>query len=121
MTGMSATYGLAELLAQAGAGMRDGGYVSGPGGPRSDRVPRALSNGEFVVNAAATARNRAMLEAMNSGRDVGGGISINMPITVNGEGNRQTGAEIARQVELAVIPVLKKHMRPGGVLAQGAR
>jgi TP901 family phage tail tape measure protein len=121
MTGMTAAFGLAELLAASGAGLKDGGYVSGPGGPRADRIPAALSNGEFVVNAAATARNRAMLEAMNAGRSVGGGISINMPITVNGEGGKQAGAEIARQVELAVIPVLKKHMRPGGVLAQGAR
>jgi hypothetical protein len=47
--------------------LADGGYVSGPGGPRSDSIPANLSNGEFVVNAAGTARNRALLEAINSG------------------------------------------------------
>src|ERR1051326_621535 len=28
----------------------DGGLVSGPGGPRDDKIPARLSNGEFVVN-----------------------------------------------------------------------
>jgi hypothetical protein len=31
-----------------------GGHVSGPGGPKSDMIPAMLSNGEFVMNAAAT-------------------------------------------------------------------
>lgn len=48
--------------------LADGGYVVGPGGPRSDRVPANLSNGEYVVNAAATAANRPWLDAINSGR-----------------------------------------------------
>lgn len=33
----------------------DGGYISGPGGPRDDLIPARLSNGEFVQQAAATA------------------------------------------------------------------
>lgn len=44
-----------------------GGPVVGPGGPTDDRVPILASNGEFVVNAAATARNRPLLEAINAG------------------------------------------------------
>lgn len=48
----------------------DGGYVAGPGGPKSDSIVARLSNGEFVVNAAATAKNRDILEAMNSGTGV---------------------------------------------------
>jgi hypothetical protein len=39
-----------------------GGYIRGPGGPRDDMIPSWLSNGEFVVNAYATARNLALLE-----------------------------------------------------------
>jgi TP901 family phage tail tape measure protein len=50
------------------AGMADGGLVSGPGGPRDDRVPAWLSNGEFVVNAQSTRLFRPMLEAINDGR-----------------------------------------------------
>lgn len=33
-----------------------GGQVSGPGGPREDKVPAMLSNGEYVVQAAAVNR-----------------------------------------------------------------
>lgn len=43
-----------------------GGIITGPGGPRDDVIPALLSNGEFVVNAAATARNRPFLEAINA-------------------------------------------------------
>lgn len=46
----------------------DGGYISGPGGPRDDLVRAWLSNGEFVINAAATSRFRPLLEAINSGK-----------------------------------------------------
>ncbi|TQS29126.1 phage tail tape measure protein [Microbispora sp. KK1-11] len=52
----------------------DGGLVTGPGGPRDDRVPILASNGEFVVNAAATSRHRDLLEAINAGRFAAGGL-----------------------------------------------
>lgn len=45
-----------------------GGFVRGAGGPRTDSINARLSNGEFVINAAATRRYRALLEAINSGR-----------------------------------------------------
>ncbi|MNN39603.1 hypothetical protein D3C81_1536500 [compost metagenome] len=51
-------------------GFADGGYVSGAGTSRSDSIPAKLSNGEFVINAAATRKNRALLEAINSGERV---------------------------------------------------
>ncbi|GAA0347909.1 hypothetical protein NE235_10725 [Actinoallomurus spadix] len=44
-----------------------GGSVSGPGTATSDSIPAMLSNGEFVVNAAQTARFLPLLEAINSG------------------------------------------------------
>lgn len=49
---------------------KDGGFVSGPGGSRTDSIPARLSDGEFVVNAQATANNRPLLEAINSGAQV---------------------------------------------------
>lgn len=49
---------------------KDGGEVVGPGGPRSDSVPARLSNGEFVVNAKATAKNKPLLEAINNGQQI---------------------------------------------------
>ncbi|MFK4256449.1 D-alanyl-D-alanine carboxypeptidase family protein [Agrobacterium tumefaciens] len=92
-------------------GFADGGHVSGPGTGTSDSIPARLSDGEFVVNARATKKNRAVLEAINTGRIASfaeGGyagdtaafrkpdlvvangnaavqaISINAPITVSG-------------------------------------
>lgn len=53
------------------AGMADGGPVRGVGGPREDNQLRWLSVGEYVVNAKAAKKNRAMLDAMN----YGGGIA----------------------------------------------
>jgi hypothetical protein len=57
-------------------GRAGGGLLSGPGTGTSDSITGVdgrgvpivrVSTGEFVVNAAATARNRAQLEAINNG------------------------------------------------------
>jgi cell wall-associated NlpC family hydrolase len=53
--------------------LASGGPVGGQGGPRSDNQLRWLSPGEFVVNARAAARHRAMLEAINAPRMATGG------------------------------------------------
>lgn len=48
--------------------MSVGGPVVGPGSPTSDSVAVDLSNGEFVVSAAGTAKTpRGVLDALNSG------------------------------------------------------
>lgn len=60
------------LLREAGGsnqGHASGGYITGPGGPRDDKIPARLSNGEFVVNAQATSRHRELLEVINNGRE----------------------------------------------------
>jgi tape measure domain-containing protein len=44
-----------------------GGPIRGPGTGTSDSILARLSNGEFVVNAAATARHRGLLETINNG------------------------------------------------------
>lgn len=51
--------------------LAEGGYVSGPGGPKEDKVPAWLSNGEFVMNAAATAAYLPELERMNQAGRIG--------------------------------------------------
>ena len=43
------------------------GPVVGPGGPRDDKIPAMISNGEFIVNAASTRRNLRLLHMINSG------------------------------------------------------
>lgn len=46
-----------------------GGFVSGPGTATSDSIPALLSNGEYVLNAAAVRRlGVARLNGLNSGR-----------------------------------------------------
>lgn len=50
----------------------EGGPVFGPGGPKDDKVLMWGSNGEFMMNAAATARYRPLLELMNAGSPIAG-------------------------------------------------
>jgi hypothetical protein len=64
-------------------GYDSGGRIRGPGGPRDDKVLLWGSNGEFVMNAAATQKWLPILEAMNAGklpqlRD-GGGVGFLAP------------------------------------------
>lgn len=44
-----------------------GGYVSGPGGPKEDKIPALLSNGEFVINAQSTKKFKPLIQMINSG------------------------------------------------------
>ncbi|MEL6316140.1 MAG: hypothetical protein AAFR16_00730 [Pseudomonadota bacterium] len=120
-------------------GFADGGFVSGPGGPREDRIVARLSAGEFVVNARDAARNRSLLEAINNGmpafRDgglvapaappvsAGGGgssVMINTPISVTVEGGAgdgdDTGRRVGEAVKRAVQAQLLDQLRPGGLL-----
>lgn len=60
-----------------------GGLVRGPGGPTDDKITARISNGEFVVRAAATRRHLPLLEAINSGSAMpamaatgGGGLHV---------------------------------------------
>lgn len=64
---ISSTVALSEILSAVGSSFATGGYVAGPGNGTSDSILAMLSNGEYVVNAKATAANRAILEQMNSG------------------------------------------------------
>ena len=70
----------------------EGGMIYGPGGPRDDRVPIWASNGEMMINAAATARHRPLLEMINAGAPVrafadGGAIDGSRYGAVNGPAN----------------------------------
>lgn len=77
------SYGVKGRYSAVGAlgpkGYYDGGLVFGQGGPRQDRIPAYLSNGEYVINAAATAKNLELLKAINSGQQPSvGGVSISV-------------------------------------------
>ncbi len=63
--------------------LANGGRVRGPGGPRDDKVLMWGSNGEFMMNAAATQKWLPILEAMNADRlpkrANGGPVGFSMP------------------------------------------
>ena len=53
-----------------------GGWVAP--GPGTDTVPALLTPGEFVVHRAAAQKHAALLNAVNSGRDVPSNISVHI-------------------------------------------
>lgn len=89
---VAATASIIANIQAVALNFKDGGYVNGPGGPRDDRIRANLSDGEFVVNARATARNRTLLEAINDGREVR-------------QAGRARVAQTAREVAAAAPPV----------------
>ncbi|WP_438396488.1 phage tail tape measure C-terminal domain-containing protein [Caballeronia sp. DA-9] len=127
----------------------DGGHVAGPGSGTSDDVAAWLSNGEFVVNAAQTAKHRSLLEAINNGTRInglakfatggyvgpsvpvaagGGGITIAPNVTVEGgsnaAANQSNGADLNKKIEAVVRAVVVNERKQGGALwkmAQGIK
>jgi hypothetical protein len=104
-----------------------GGLIRGPGSDTSDNIVALTSPGEYVVNAAATRRNLALLEAINSGRTVprfarGGlvgaapraqaGGPVQLTVVVNGARGdaeiramaREGAVEALREYDRAVLP-----------------
>ncbi|GAC1610347.1 MAG: hypothetical protein NVS3B26_16610 [Mycobacteriales bacterium] len=75
----------------------DGGYISGPGGPRDDVIPAMLSNGEFVVNARATAHHIGLLHEINRYAD-GGLVQTNNNSITNIGTMMNSGAEVPQKV-----------------------
>ncbi|MBF8805469.1 phage tail length tape measure family protein [Pseudomonas asiatica] len=88
---LTSTTALASSLAVI-PGFATGGYVSGAGTGTSDSIMARLSDGEFVVNAKATSRNRELLEAINSNERVsfaGESVSVNK-VQASSQGQPQT-------------------------------
>lgn len=108
----AATASIVGNIQSVGLNLATGGYVRGPGTGTSDSIPANLSNGEFVVNAAATKRNRALLEAINSNERVsvaGGGGSV-----VSTKSSGSTQAPAAAQTNL-VVNLVQDRSRAGEV------
>lgn len=66
-------------------GLANGGWVSGPGGPKDDSVLVPTSNGEFIVNAQSAAANAELLKTINNSKTtiIPRGNILN-PVKVNG-------------------------------------
>ena len=76
--------------------MASGGYVVGPGSGTSDSIVARLSNGEFVVNAAATKAHLPLLQAINQ-RYARGGL-----VGFAGGGQATTGSGAADAVSFTI-------------------
>lgn len=113
-----------------------GGRISGPGSRTSDTAGLfALSNGEFVVNAAATSRWLPLLQAINDNRAMrmaaGGGVGVarggraaaiggvsvevvnQTGVAADGRAEVRQGAD-GRQIVRLVLSEVKKEMATGG-------
>lgn len=72
---LTSEFEAAQRAANPGSLLRRaaGGPIFGPGTSTSDSIPAWLSTGEYVINAASTAKYRPIIEAINAGRYAGGG------------------------------------------------
>lgn len=69
ITSSISTLKQAEAAKQSTPSFATGGYVRGAGTSTSDSISARLSNGEFVMNAAATKKYLPLLSALNGGSE----------------------------------------------------
>ena len=96
-------YGGPQNIWPTRAGYATGGRVWGAGGPKDDKIPAMLSDGEFVVNSEATSRNLPALERINSG--------MPLPASALAAGDLPPGVRNAR-----VAPNLRRNFATGGLV-----
>ncbi|MFE9432150.1 hypothetical protein [Streptomyces sp. NPDC006640] len=99
----------------AGGGM-PGGLLQGAGTGTSDSIPMWwASNGEYVVNARATAQHRGLLEAINSGQLGGGTGGAGMDVgkgLMKGMADSTSGVESgARSMAGAIVTGIKAELQ----------
>lgn len=73
----------------------DGGPIAGPGGPRADMIPALLSNGEYVMSAAAVAHyGQGTFDQLNTRRFADGGpVGYGLPAGSNSGGYGGKGVD----------------------------
>jgi tape measure domain-containing protein len=88
-----------KIAGQPIRGNASGGYISGPGGPRDDKIPAMLSNGEFVIQASAVKKFGAgFLSMLNQGIMPRGFMDGGF-VTLNND-KRTFEAEIKKQKQI---------------------
>ena len=103
------------------AGFEEGGYT---GDYATGTVAGVVHGQEFVSNAASTRRNRPLLEALNSGADVGSsGASPRVNIVINTPAGTATTREErdtpdGKQIEFTIANAVVKQVRRGGIIAE---
>ena len=142
---LGSLFGFAEGGIVNVRGYATGGHITGPGSGTSDSILARVSNGEFVVTAAATAKHRALLEAINSGKlpafasgghvgapalthapgSAGAPVNVSTTINMNATGgdpkqNDDLAKKVAKECENSirglVVRELMAQRRPGGML-----
>jgi tape measure domain-containing protein len=117
-----AVYSNVQQIRAQQAGFMDGGYTGD--GPRG-HMAGVVHSQEFVVNSAATARNRAALEAMNAGREVAPS-SGRSPVTVivnappgSAVEQQQRETPSGTEIEVTIKKVMLDDVRRGGPVSRG--
>jgi len=93
LAGAQVMQGLAAMQAINVAGFQHGGIV--PGSGFGDRVPAMLESGEGILTRQAMQKNPGAMEAMNSGKQVGGGNNVSVTLNLDGE-----GISLQRKIEI---------------------
>lgn len=102
------------LSAFSGTKKAGGGYISGPGTATSDSIPALLSNGEYVIKAAAVSQyGRGFFESLNARRFASGGyVGGAAPAMAMGGGNLRV--EIVNNGSPAKVESASMQKQPDG-------
>lgn len=115
-------YANVQRIRSTQPGFMDGGYTGDS--PRGS-VAGVVHGQEFVVNSAATARNRQALEAINAGQDIGSG-SGRTPVTVivnappgSAVDQKQRDTPNGTEIEVTIKRIVTDDVRRGGPISNG--
>ena len=111
---------MSSIKGISGEGFKQGGYTGNMG---VNQVAGAVHGQEYVFDAQSTKRIGVdNLNAMRSGKSVGGG-DVNINVNVDAKGNAQVsgdnermGRDMANGIKAAVLDVIRKEKRQGGML-----
>lgn len=84
------------------------GKVRGVGGPKDDKILARVSNGEFIVNSDATAKNFDLLTAINEGRNPDFGFKDGGAFA---RGARESSSRITNRERPSSAPVQQNSYR----------
>lgn len=120
--GIAAAANVANILS-SGKGFYGGGYT---GDGARGQAAGVVHGQEFVVNASATAKNRAALEAMNRGMNPtqaqsSGGSAVTVIVNNNAPDTKTTQRERdtpnGKEIEVTIERVVAGNIRNGGKIA----
>jgi len=108
---VAGTASIASTISGTKMAYATGGPVIGAGTGTSDSIDAKLSNGEYVVNAAATKRNYAALHAINSGGTVAGSSTATQTqMNVSVENNAPAGVQVQRLSDTDVRIIISEEL-----------